>query len=176
MEGLVALIGPPYAERLSDLWVDLSDRFGVTASSRPHFSYHLAYQYGDNALAAMAQLAAQTVPFTVTTSGLGIFGGSALTLFLNVVRSPELSQIHRRLWDLVEPHVDEPHPANRYYRPEAWTPHITLGTIPDAETLGRVVTDLAPRDLQWEIPVDNIALLTDRTLPLSQLERWPLSG
>ena len=176
MEGLASLLPEPFWSRLIALGAELTAEYGATVPAEPHISYHLAYQYDAAALAAVAGLAAQCPPFSVTTSSLGLFGGTALTLFINVVRGPELSRLHQSLCDIVEPLTVDPHPANRYYLPLAWTPHITLGEVADAATLARAVAALARRDFGWRIEIDHIALLSDATERVTQQRRWALSG
>jgi 2'-5' RNA ligase len=107
----------------------------------------------------LQRLAGQSSEFQVRTTGLGIFGGLQPVVFIPVVRSSELTRFHQALWQAISQAgsgiVD-------YYHPDQWVPHITLahgdldlGNLPD------VVHFLSERSFNWEILVDNIALIYD---------------
>ena len=146
MNGIVALLESDFYERVEQLWAELSRRFGLQGiyqTPYPHFSYHVSTKYDvERVTAVLQQLAGETAVFTITTSGLGIFTGAKPVLYVPVVRTAVLSQLHERVWTAVQP-------ASRgtqfYYSPDNWLPHITLAQH-----------DLTPENLpavtQWVTP------------------------
>jgi 2'-5' RNA ligase len=95
---------------------------------------------------------------------LGIFTGLHPVLYIPVVRSPELTQFHEALWQEISRTGSG---IQEYYDPAHWIPHITIG-IEDInkDNLSRIVRFLAERDFNWEITIDNIALIYEPILPL----------
>ncbi len=85
-------------------------------------------------------------------------------LYIRVVRSPELTQFHEALWQEISGTASG---IEDYYHPAHWVPHITIG-IGDIrkDNLSQIVHLLAERDFNWEMTVDNIALIYEPIFPL----------
>jgi hypothetical protein len=168
MLGVVSLLDNKHCQLVGDLWAELAQECaacGVYASPYPHFSYQLATHYDAEQLELVLQrFAAERVSFRVRASGLGIFTGSQPVLYIPVVRSLELTQFHAALWQEISSTASG---ISEFYHPSRWIPHITLG-IGDMhkDNLSRIVRLLAERDLNWEITVDNIALIHDSIFTL----------
>jgi 2'-5' RNA ligase len=96
----------------------------------------------------------------VRTAGLGIFTVANPILYIPVVRSPALSELHAEIWRIVKQSV--PGPVAHYYHPDEWAPHITLahGDI-DQEKLAEIVRVLSRRNFHWEFNVTNLAIIYD---------------
>lgn len=161
VEAVVSLLDEEHDARVRGIWKALEERFGlqgIYSTPYPHFSYHSAESYGaDKAQAVLKRAAASVKPFQVQTAGLGLFPGERPVLFLPVVRDHRLSHVHASLYpDLAQLAVHE----NRYYRPEAWIPHITLayGDL-TPEGLPEVVRFLGGEGLEWSIEIANFALV-----------------
>jgi 2'-5' RNA ligase len=161
MDGIVSLLDPQHAGMVEEIWAELQREFGlrgIYATRFPHFSYHLADYYDVEQLIPILQdFVRGRAPFQVITTGLGIFTGGQLVLYIPVVRGPQLCQMHTALWDAVAP---ASHAVKLVYGPETWVPHITLayGDIqPDA--LPDVVRFLRERDFDWHITIDRLLLL-----------------
>lgn len=154
--GVAALLDPEHTEAVERIWDELKREAGVPPPqpALPHFSYHVAESYDEAALElAMRGLAANSKPFRVWTSGLGIFTEPVPVLYVAVVRSLELSRYQRWTWWEVHPTASAP---LDHYLPERWVPHITLAQGLTAEKLAAAVQVLAGRDFHWPIAVDNV--------------------
>jgi 2'-5' RNA ligase len=82
----------------------------------PHFSYHVAERYDLERVAGVVrQIARDTPPFRVKTSGLGIFTGPERVLYVIVDHNPILAALHRRIWEAMDGLTDT---ANPYYHPD----------------------------------------------------------
>jgi len=161
MQGVVSLLDHKHYQLVTDLWAELARKFavsGVYVTPYPHFSYQVARRYDVESLEpALRRFAASKTAFKVRVGGLGIFTGSHPVLYIPVVRSPELTQFHEALWQEI---LSTASGIEDYYHPSHWTPHITIG-IGDMnkDNLSQIVRFLAERELNWEITVDNIALI-----------------
>ena len=107
MHGVVSLLDQDHYKKVETLWAELACTFGLRktlAVPYPHFSYQVAGDYDLSRLEPiLADLAQQQSPFLVKTTGLGVFSGPRPVLYIPVVRSLELSQIHQRVWQAITP-------------------------------------------------------------------------
>lgn len=161
MYAIVSQLDAQHQQLTENLWTELDKKFGLQGAytkSFPHFSYHVAQEYDLGMLEPLVQRIAQnTQPFQVTTSGLGVFTGSLPILYIPVVRTQELSQVHQALW----------HKASKtgsgiieHYHPERWLPHITLAfSNIHHEHFPSVIQFLSKQTLSWNITVNNLSLI-----------------
>lgn len=163
MHGVVSLLDAEHEQRVAVLWHTIERDFGIKgvyATPFPHLSYHVAqgYQRGrlDEALSAVAT---HIAPFTLRTSGVGIFTGEKPVVYVPVVRDPGLGALHSMIWPEADACADG---AVGYYAPSLWLPHITVvfGGL-DADRLAAVVHFLGGQDLAWEVRIDNLAVISD---------------
>jgi 2'-5' RNA ligase len=175
MHGIVSILNEPHHEKVLQLWQQMRQRFGVgrpEATAVPHFSYHIAPTYD---LVAVKQILQETAvfthPFTVKTEGLGIFTGEKPVIYIPITRNPALTALHQHLWPLLQAAAQD---ALKYYAPNNWFPHITLGHGDiTAANLGDIVTWLNGQSLAWNLKVDNLDMLHDdgnRHIPLHQVK------
>jgi 2'-5' RNA ligase len=161
MQGIVSLLDGEARERIEQLWEELRRDFGVRGihSKRfPHFSYHVADEYDLTKLRPdLEQLAGATRKFPAHASGIGIFTRKEPVIYLPVVRSKELQSIHSDIARLAEPLATG---INEYYAPDIWIPHITIaeGDV-DILVLPEIVRRLGERNLRWELPITNLAVI-----------------
>ncbi len=161
MQGIVSLLDSEARERIEQLWEELRRDFGVRGihSKRfPHFSYHVADEYDLTKLRpVLQQVAGATRQFPAHASGIGIFTRKEPVIYLPVVRSKELQSIHSEVARLAEPLATG---INEYYAPDIWIPHITVaeGDV-DILVLPEIVRRLGERNLRWELPVTNLAVI-----------------
>ncbi|HEV7129704.1 MAG TPA: 2'-5' RNA ligase family protein [Ktedonobacterales bacterium] len=172
MHGIVSLLDAEHEARVLALWEELGREFGLGARRKtpfPHLSYQGALGYADEDLEARLRVIAVEQPaFKVTADGLGVFTGAAPVLYIPVLRTAELAALQRRVWEVGIPMANG---ADEYFRPESWTPHITLAMHDlDAERLGQAIRHLGTRELRWEIQMDNLAYI-DEDVAESSL-RW----
>ena len=163
MQGIVSLLDDEHYALVEGLWDELEREFGVRglyATPFPHFSYQVAQQYDpERAEAVLSEAARETQPFKVRTAGLGIFNAAQPVLYVAVVRSPELSDLHERLWAQLSA---AGHGVSPYYRPEMWVPHVTLAqNNVSYEQLCGIVGWLGGRSFHWETTVNNLSLIYD---------------
>ncbi len=163
MEGIVSLLDNKHYQMVEELWAELARKFGVRGvyiTPYPHFSYHVAAHY-DFALLTpiLERITSNITTFQVRTSGLGIFSGNAPVIYIPVVRSLELTQLHEALWKELAPLASG---AQEYYHPDQWMPHITIGFGDiTQENLPPIVRWLNEQNFFWEIAVNNIAFIQD---------------
>jgi 2'-5' RNA ligase len=161
MLGIVSLLDGEARDRIEQLWEELRRDFGVRGkhSNRfPHFSYHVADEYDLTQLrSGLDQLAGAVRNFSVQASGLGIFTRKEPVIYLPVVRSYELQRIHEDVARLAAPLATG---INEYYATEIWIPHVTIaeGDV-DILVLPEIARRLGERNLRWEIPVTNLAVI-----------------
>lgn len=164
MHGIVSLLDEDHYRMVEDVWRGLEEALdlrGVYVTPFPHFSYHVADHYDVERLeSTLREFAAKTAPFEVLTTGLGIFTeGIYPIVYVNVARSPALSAINAALWSEVE---EASAGIVEYYHPQQWVPHITLahGDMRQ-DKLADAIQVLSQWDFNWQITVDNVALLYD---------------
>jgi 2'-5' RNA ligase len=167
MYGIVAMLDTKHDAMVEALWAEFRQKFGVhgvSAAPIPHFSFHLAERYDVEQVGQMLRrFAMQLSPFIVQTNGLGVFTGAEPVLFIPVIRSLKLINLQARLWNPLSQVAVNPSPL---YHPEAWRPHITLAHRDvDHELLPQVVRLLSERDFRWEIPIDTLGVLSDKSEP-----------
>lgn len=164
MNALVSLLDHDHAEEVRSIWWELESRFGVrTRYVKPfiHFSYHVvADEYDLEHLAPeLDEVSSARTPFTVPTAGVEVFTGSEPVVFVSVTRTEELDDLHRDLWSRCTPGFGVGLP---YYAPDAWVPHVTLAQgSRAAENLPEILAFLEERALEWELSVDNLAVIED---------------
>lgn len=164
LEAVVSLLDEVHDAQVRRVWAELERHFGlqgIYGAPYPHFSYHSAQDYPDDTVEdLLQQVAAATLPFTVRTSGLGVFSGSKPIVYVPIVRNPALEACHEALYGpLAQLAMNE----NTHYHPDTWLPHITLayGDL-DARVLPEVMRFLGERNFSWNIPVQNLALVYTR--------------
>src|SRR6266487_1182909 len=163
MHGIGSQLDNDHNQLFEELWTDLEREFsvrGVYLTPYPHFSYHVAQDYDvDKVEPVLQRISSNITTFKVRTSGLGIFTGASPVLYIPVVRSLELTQLHQELWQEISTVSSG---VQEYYNPDRWMPHITIGFGDiSKENLSQIIPFLAERDFNWEITVNNIALIYD---------------
>lgn len=114
-------------EEISRAWqrLKLQSDFDIPPQLRiPHLSFQLlSGPFSRANLAALEDLAARRSPVEIQLSGLGLFSEPRSVLYITVVRSRHLENLHRDITLTLAEQGFSPHPL---YRPEAWVPHISL--------------------------------------------------
>lgn len=179
MPGVVALLPQPYATRVETLWDEMADRFGIPRGypgAVPHMTVHLGANDAEpGSSAVVAAVAGRTAPFSVTTSGLGVFGGLEPVLHLAVARSPELASLAA---DLEQAMGAAGFPTtDPYFSESRWMPHITIGHRNLAGiALGPVLEWLVGEDLAWEIPIGSISIARETATGADIMGTFALLG
>lgn len=161
--GVVTLLDEKSDALVRELWHELDVRFGLKGVARvpyPHFSYHVATDYDLPALEkVLTRFSASAAAFSVKTNGLALFVGTSPVVYIPVVRKPALTQLHQWVWGIADAFAIGTH---AYYQPDEWMPHITLAQS-DVKTnlILDVMKFLNERDLNWQFPVNNLAIIAD---------------
>ncbi len=178
MQAIVYLLNNSNSNKLTVLCNELNHTFracGVYVTTFPHMSYHVARGYEWTQLEPLlTSLTAEVAPFTIQTTGLGLFTGDTPILHVPVVRTLALSQFHQRLWDMLAPLAQD---AGHNYHPQNWVPHITLayGDL-NKENLPPIIQTLSQRRFDWQLTVDNLALIYNNEGEQGLQYNFPLMG
>jgi 2'-5' RNA ligase len=178
MHGIVTLLDNDHYQLIEDLWAELERSFsvkGVYITPYPHFSYHVAQDYDlDLVESVLKRITSNITTFKVRTSGLGIFTGTSPVLYIPVLRSLELTQLHEEIWKEI---ATASSGVQEYYHPEQWMPHITMGFGDiNKDNLSQIIPFLANRDFKWEITVDNFAVIYDTGTKKELKSRFEISN
>jgi 2'-5' RNA ligase len=159
---LVTTLEGPYGTEIRNLWNWFQAKCGVVNSIAsnpiPHFSWQAAESYRSARLDEVTQrLADVTMPLTIRTSGIGLFTGTNLVIYIALVKNKTLADLHARLWEQTYGLATNP---NLYYHPDRWMPHITLAMDPlDGESVTCMLKKVVFLSFDWEIPVDHFAVI-----------------
>jgi 2'-5' RNA ligase len=172
MHGLVSLLPAPFYAKVESLWEELERDFGLSGikvTPYPHFSWQIAEDYDFERLEVIVKKVAQeATPFVVRTTGLALFTGETPVIYVPVVKTTELLEFHTVVWERTEKASIG---RSVYYAPEAWMPHISLAYEDvSRDNIGRVMERLAFQTFDWEMAVDNIALIYEPAGEVGQLE------
>lgn len=179
MDGIVTNLPEPFYTQTLHLWEELESSCGVRqvfSTPVPHFSWQVAAEYEMPRLGAvLAPLCKAARPFSVHTTGIGIFSQPKPVVYIPIVKDRALLEFHTRLHVIL-------HNAGRgqspYYHPEFWMPHITLifqDLAPD--NLKCVFERLAFKTFNWKFTVDHLSVLRqDEGEPLVELLNLPFGG
>ena len=162
MQAVISILDALSCERVESLWKELERAFSIRATKArapfPHLSYQGAAAYKQDQLqAALEDIAKETAPFEIETHGIGIFTGALPVLYIPVVRSPALLQLHQRVWHALESIGTE---ITTIYGAEHWIPHITLaqGDIRH-DQLPDIMRLLSQRTFTWHSAITNLTVL-----------------
>ncbi len=178
MYAVVSQLNEPHQQLTQNLWTELEKKFGLQGAYTqcfPHFSYHVAQEYDLGLLEPLVEQVAQsTKEFHVTTSGLGVFTESMPILYIPVVRTLELSQVHQALWSKASQAGSG---VIEHYHPERWLPHITLAfSDMHREHFAAVIQFLSEQTLSWKITVNNLSLLESKGQEPKKHFQYDFSG
>lgn len=180
MLAITSLLNPRTAARIRRIIKDLETRFGlddVQATPAPHLTYMLANVTAPKLAdlrVALAQVAATTPPFPAYTTGLGVFPGENPVIYVPVLRSNDLNQLHQRVLDISAPLCRG---TDRYNAPARWLPHLSLAlhdTTPDL--LGPVLRYLNQETYNLRININNLAIMQQQGELFVCEEKFALTG
>jgi 2'-5' RNA ligase len=182
MNGLVSLLPQPHYDQVKQFWEDLESRFGVQSDPMkqypPHISWLTVNDYPLKQLESeFRTFAANFRPFTIQTSGIGIFTHPKPVAYISVIKDDAMTLFHHHIWQIAQERIPADQ-VSQLYSPKLWQPHITLINIdPAPKNLGEILIDLSFSPFQWEMTVDHLAFLCPQTGTLDlQLCRIPLGN
>lgn len=159
---IVTLLTSPNKDQLHGLWLELlrdcNIQLPVTRNPIPHFSWQGADEYNESELGmVLRNTASETEKFNIKTSGIGVFTKPSFVVYISIVKSDELIALHQKVWERTRTLANV---INPYYQPESWIPHITIAQGPiDPSTLCCIVNKISFRSFNWNIRVDNLAVI-----------------
>jgi 2'-5' RNA ligase len=161
MNGIASLLNEPHKNQTEAIWKELEEKcglIGVRTTPFPHFTYQVVESYDQERLEPiLREIAHEAQPFTLHTTGLGVFTGQAPVIYMPLVKNDQLFHFHQLIWDRTKSVAQGVSP---YYAPEFWVPHITLA-LGDITTtnLSCAINALTFQDLNWKIRVDNLVFI-----------------
>ncbi|MFD2785537.1 2'-5' RNA ligase family protein [Hymenobacter rubripertinctus] len=163
MLAITSLLNAQNADRINRLIQNLETEFGlddVQATPDPHITYQLAGVRKRSALRqVLREVARHTQPFVAHTSGLGVFPGPNPVIYIPVLRSDALNQLHHRILRATAPLCLR---TDKFSGPDCWLPHISLAlhdTTP--ELLGPVMQYLNQHTFNLKLAITNLAILRE---------------
>ncbi|SDX69189.1 2'-5' RNA ligase family protein [Hymenobacter psychrophilus] len=161
MLAITSLLNPQNADRINSIIRSLETEFGlddVQATPDPHITYQLAgVRKGAALQEVLRDVARNTRPFEAHTTGLGIFPGPNPVIYIPVLRSDALNQLHHRVRQATEPLCLR---TDKFSGHDCWLPHISLAlhdTTP--ELLGPVMQYLNQQTFDLKLTITNLAIL-----------------
>lgn len=156
-----SLLNPAATRQTQEMWRWLEENCGLAGiklTPLPHFSWHGASEYDlPMAEKVFQSLAKSMHPFTTRVSGLGIFPGEHPVIYLTLVKTRLMIDLHEKIWHTLSPWGVR---QNEYYEPDYWVPHITLAyrdVTPD--NLPCALQQLSFHPISLEIQVDHLAMI-----------------
>jgi len=176
--GIVFLLDELNHARIERLWDQMEREFGVPKGypgALPHFTVHLAAAYDLEATHSLVEEIANTrAPFAVTTTGLGVFTGELPILYIPVIRTRTLDELHLRLHRSLAPHCSGHVP---YYAPESWMPHVSIGQVNiTPAVLPPLLAWLSQQPLSWEMAAATLAIGENTDTGIELFGTFPLRG
>lgn len=172
MKALVTLLPEPFYQKILSLWGDLEAEFGfnnIYATPQPHFTWQYGDNYRDGYLDFLNELCLLPREIEVRTDIVTWFAAVKPIIYLRVVKTPELADLHRILWERLFPLCENP---SLLYAPDSWEPHITLAMEErDWLRLPEVYRFLKSRDLSWTFPLDNLTVLCQNDEKAARVEK-----
>jgi 2'-5' RNA ligase len=161
MYAIISALDQDSSALVREIWQVLADRCqlrGIFNFPTPHFSWFAADSLEvERVKPILRQIAAASDSIKVHTFGLGIFSGQQPVLYLPVVKTQDLMDYHRNIWDQTQPYSEN---TKLYYSPSLWLPHITLA-IKDLtlENLACALASIGGTPLTLTIRVENVMIV-----------------
>ncbi|TDN40449.1 2'-5' RNA ligase family protein [Hymenobacter sp. UV11] len=161
MLAITSLLPSPASDHINALIKSLETEFGLTdvqATPEPHLTYQIVEPTNMETLkAALRDIAATTPPFIAHTTGLGMFPGDSPVIYIPVLRSDALNELHHQIFNIAGPLCSR---TDKFSAPDLWLPHVSLAlhdTTP--ELLGPVLQFLNNQTFNLELAINNLAIL-----------------
>lgn len=163
MRGIISLLDNFHTELVGRLLGDIVADCSVTNKHQPplpHFSWSVFEDCDINQLdSVLADIAGKTTPFTVRTSGVGIFTGDYPVIYVALIKDEKLMRFQEMLWYKTAAYSTNTSP---YYIPDYWMPHITLiNGANEKKNILCALNRLLMKNCVWEFKIDTLALIGD---------------
>lgn len=172
MKALVTLLPEPYYKNILSLWKEMEERFGFTSvfdTPQPHITWQYGDDYKDGYLKILEDISLCNWLIEVQTDIVTWFAAEQPIIYLRVVKTPEIVDLHRVLWERLFPLCVNP---AMLYAPGSWQPHVTLAMEERSWLkLPEVYRFLKTKDLRWSFRLDNLTVLIAKEEKASQVEK-----
>lgn len=179
MYAIMSEIDKQSSEKVTQIWRSLCDACGLEAIytiPKPHFTWLISEEMDlVQASSIIESIILHAPAISIYTFGLGIFSGEKPVLFLPMVKTIDMIQLHQEIWDQIGPHCSQ---LKMYYSPPLWMPHITLALKDlNKENLACAVNAYAFEKIELSVNMINICLaeLGDKKIG-KILQRFPVNG
>lgn len=179
MYTIISEIDQKSSEIVKCLWGRLRDACGVKAIyalPTPHFTWFSAEALDiDETSSIIAELAARSRRLSTYVFGLGIFSGDQPVLYLPIVKTQAMIDLHNEIWQEVQDHCECP---NGYYSPPHWIPHITLA-LRDLrrDNLACVLESVAFEPVEMTVTAENFIIVAQEGELVSEaLHKYQFRG
>ncbi len=165
--GIVALLDKEHDTFIRNIWHEMEAELDIKIpfdNPIPHITHLQAGKVKEDELhRALQQFAETQAPYTIRTTGIGIFTGTRNAVYVPVVRNPNLAAIQTNLIASLAGTIEEIAPTHMINN---WIPHITLVmglSGANVDKLAAIVKRLAQRNFAWEFKVTHLAVLDGKT-------------
>lgn len=160
MYAIISKLDPESSGIVISIWHKLCEACGLTAIydlPLPHLTWMVAEELEiKKSKLILFGISESTTPLTLHTFGLGVFTGEKPVLYLPLVKSIEMIELHEKIWDQVSPFGQE---QKLYYSPRLWVPHITLAINDLTEDkLACAIRAIAFDTIELFIRIDSLAI------------------
>jgi 2'-5' RNA ligase len=161
MIAIASLLNMYANQQVQRMWDLLDANCGLSEmklTPLPHFTWQSAENYKlDITETNLRRITSRFKPFVVLTAGVGIFTGPMPVLYVALVKTQIMVDIHQMLWNELTPFGTL---VNEYYSPTRWMPHITLA-IRDItpENLACAMEGMLYYPFEMEVVVDNLSVI-----------------
>ncbi len=159
MYSIISFLDPEADAKVKQLRAWLMDQNAILRKSlqlEPHISWLNADELDVHVVGEKLTRMTQTLsPLYLETTGFGIFSGSKPVLYLPVIKTSALYNLHAALWDILADGLTD---GNRQYIPDQWLPHISViyFNADEAEGLGCALGELSKMDFQLNFTIDHL--------------------
>ncbi len=163
MKAFVSLLPEPYYQAILNIWGELENKFGynhIYQTPLPHFTWQLGDDYRAGYEEVLDEVCQSKTNLEIQTDIVTWFSGQEPVVYLRIVKTPQLRQVHQFLWERLIPYCENP---SLLYAPSNWEPHITLSMEERSWCrLAELINFLKTKDLRWSFPVDNLTILSQQ--------------
>ena len=173
MHGIVTLLPEPLYHTVEKIWRKLETKFGISLKEKgetlyPHFSWQMADEYDiDKLKVILENIALKTEPFTISTCGIGIFSVERPIIYIPIVKTEELIDLHKSICKKTAKTADG---ISDLYSPENWMPHISIAFEGiTKENIGEIITELSNKNYIWNFELNNISFFSESESKIGKL-------
>ncbi|GGK71374.1 2'-5' RNA ligase family protein [Rufibacter glacialis] len=178
MVAIVSLLNAQDSDKVNQLIFSLEREFGLKGVQMTPYPHLTLVTVNDGSLPNLKEILGKTsgvcCRLKVTTTGLGIFTGEKPILYIPILRTADLNHFHAQLHREVSLVCQEVGPL---YHPNLWMPHLSLAlgdTTP--EVVAQALLFLSRENFNWQVELDNLALLTKHGDLFLKDDVFPLVG